>query len=188
MSVKYCLKNLYIRKKIMLLLLFQAIVYIFFLMNLFSMSMFKSNFTKNYKENFPLENGAYIKDGIDSEKLEKEIGNVRKFIDYIEDNKNIKSYRLSVIDRLSTEEFNINTDDFKQQHTVNMDYKNFIPLYRINYGYYSEIEKNIYGSGLKKEDFDKDNEFTPVILGEIFKKIIKLEILYQMMIKVQSLK
>ncbi|NYC71662.1 putative ABC transport system permease protein [Clostridium beijerinckii] len=174
MSVKYCLKNLYIRKKIMLLLLFQAIVYIFFLMNLFSMSMFKSNFTKNYKENFPLENGAYIKDGIDSEKLEKEIGNVRKFIDYIEDNKNIKSYRLSVIDRLSTEEFNINTDDFKQQHTVNMDYKNFIPLYRINYGYYSEIEKNIYGSGLKKEDFDKDNEFTPVILGEIFKKNYKI--------------
>lgn len=174
MNIKYFFQNLYMRKKIMLLLLFQAIIYIFFLMNLFSMAMFKSNFTKNYKENFPLENGAYIKTGMDSEKLEKEIEKVREFINYVEDNKNIKSYRLSVTDRLSTEEFNINTDKFKQQHNIDMNYKDFIQVYKLNYGYYSEIEKHIYGSGFKKEDFDKDNEVTPVILGEIYKKDYKL--------------
>lgn len=174
MDIKYFFKNLYMRKKIILLLIFQAIVYIYFLMNLSSFIMFKSNFIKNYKENFPLENGAYIKDGIDSQELKDEIENVREFVDYIDNNKDIKSYRLSVRDRLSTEEFNINTDRFEQQYNVDMYYKEYISAYRVNYGYYSEIEKNIYGNGFKKEDFDKYSDVTPVILGEIYKKDYKL--------------
>ncbi|KOR25401.1 FtsX-like permease family protein [Clostridium sp. L74] len=174
MSIKYLFKSLYNRKKIIILLVLQTIVYIFFVMNIFSIVMFKSNFIKNYKENFPIESGAYVKNITDGDSIEKNRNKAWQFIKYIETNKYIKSYRLCLKDGLNTKEFNIDTSKFKEEYIYTEDnFKDNIPWYRFNYGYYSEIEKYIDGNGFRMEDFQKDNEFIPVILGETYKKNYK---------------
>ncbi|BFN06043.1 FtsX-like permease family protein [Clostridium tetani] len=173
MNINFLMKDLLHRKKIVFLLIIQTIIYVYFLINFFSINMFQKDYTKNYHNSFPINNGVFISD---MESLEK-VNNKQAldFLNYIDNNLDVKQYKLYLKDHLTAKDFNIDNLKYIQNYLIEGEIgKGLVPYYKLDYNYYFQIKEYIDGSGFTKEDFHKEVEFTPLILGKNFKKDYKI--------------
>ncbi|NFJ85945.1 hypothetical protein FDA82_06165, partial [Clostridium botulinum] len=97
MNLKFLMKNLINRKKIIILLIIQTAIFIYFLTNFFTLKTFKNDFIKNYQKDFPMKAGVYVSNLLLEEDFENKDKQILNFINYIKTNDNINNYIINVI-------------------------------------------------------------------------------------------
>ncbi|NFV28737.1 FtsX-like permease family protein [Clostridium botulinum] len=169
------MKNLINRKKIIILLIIQTAIFIYFLTNFFTLKTFKNDFIKNYQKDFPMKAGVYVSNLLLEEDFENKDKQILNFINYIKTNDNIKNYRINVIEFISRGELGIKYSAHSKEYKIQTPTEeNNIPYLKFNYNYYYELKKYIHGPGFKISDFNHDQDIKPIILGRNFKGIYNI--------------
>lgn len=178
LNLTFYLKQILIKRKILILLIIQSIIYSFFLINFFTLVFFKGNFINHYKRYYPIDTGGYIQvstmgnaASVETQKKPRD-----ELFNYIMNNKELSGCFIYTTDMVPQEYFGIDYSKYYQKFKAASDMSmRSIYYVKIDEVYYNRfIKPYTIGQGFSPSDFKENKDTIPLILGSNFKGHYKI--------------
>lgn len=167
---KFLFFNLKKDKIFNILIFLMVFLWIIVFNQMINILTFEKNYSNNYRENMPIDNGVFLRlntqDILSEKELKENKDNLTSFI-----NENKINYFTANRIPIPGSIFNIDAKKYKSFFkSENLARPDFINYVQVNYGYLDYLGIDY----LEKEKWNKDNENIPILMGDNYKKDYKI--------------